>query len=103
MKLKLKAANNHLTIETGTKLIIMKIKEVRGKYPDYKISLMPKADYEIGITDTKINKRRKDKYEEIFIASNKRKYWLLYPNIGNMTGSFKSKKEAVAWFVNGGR
>lgn len=50
----------------------MDIKQVRAKYPDYKISHMPKAEYEIGITDNKIKKRRKDKYEEIFIASNKR-------------------------------
>jgi len=81
----------------------MNIEQVRTKYTDYKISLMPKADYEIGITDTKIKVRRKDKYEEIFIASNKRKYYLLYINTNWMTGSFKSKKEAVAWFANGGR
>ena len=84
-------------------LIIMKIKDVREKYTDYKISYIPKKDYLIGITDNKIKVRRKDKYEEIFISSNKNKYWILYTNTGFMTGHFKSKKEAVAWFRNGGR
>ena len=81
----------------------MKIEQVRIEYPDYKISYMSRSDYEIGITDTKFAKRSKDLYEEIFIASNKRKYWILYTNTGNMTGHFKSKKDTVAWFVNGGR
>ena len=81
----------------------MKIKEVREKYPDYKISYIPKKDYLIGINRSKIYRRRKDKYEEIFISSKKRKYWILYIDTGFMTGGFKSKKDAIAWFRNGGR
>lgn len=81
----------------------MNIKQVREKYPDYKISYMPKAEYIIGITDSKIGKRRKDNYKDVFIASNKQKYWLLYTNTGDMSGYFESKKKSVTWFANGGR
>lgn len=81
----------------------MNIDEVRQKYPEYKISYIPKADFEIGLIDTIRKVRRKDIYEETFISSNKGKYWILYINTGFMTGHFKSKKEAVAWFRNGGR
>lgn len=94
--------NGTLTNGSVQKIKIMGIKEVREKYIDYKISYIPKKDYMIGITDN-IKVRRKDKYEEIFISSNKNKYWILYINTGFMTGHFKSKKEAVAWFRNGGR
>jgi len=81
----------------------MRIDEVRQKYPEYKISYIPKVDFEIGLTDTILTRRRQDVYEETFISSNKGKYWILYINTGSMTGHFKSKKEAVAWFRNGGR
>ena len=43
----------------------------------YKISYIPKIDFEIGLTDTIIKRRRKDVYEETFISSNKGKYWTL--------------------------
>jgi len=81
----------------------MKIKEVRERYSAYKISYIPKRDYLIGITDSVYKVRRKDKYEEIFISSLKNQYWILYPTQNFMTGSFKSKKEAVDWFKMGGR
>ena len=81
----------------------MKIKDVREKFPEYKISYLNKKDYLVGITDTKIKKRREDLYEEVFIASNNRKFYLLYPSGNNFTGSFKNKNEAVNWFKNGGR
>jgi uncharacterized protein YlbG (UPF0298 family) len=81
----------------------MKITQLRTKYNDYKISYIPKIDYVIGITDTKLKKRRKDLYKEVFILSKKRKYWILYTNTEHMTGYFNSKKEAVKWFKDGGR
>lgn len=77
----------------------MSITEVKASYP-YTITYLPKKDYDLGISRPK---DRKDEYENIFIASNKRKYWILYADTGDMTGSFKSKREAVAWFRGGGR
>jgi len=81
----------------------MKIDEVREKYPEYKISYIPKSDFEIGLTDRLLKVIGKDIYEETFISSKNRKYWILYIKNGFMTGSFNSKKEAVTWFRNGGR
>ena len=76
------------------------IKEVRENFPQYNISYIPKKDFLLGFRPIV-----KDdwKYEEVFISSKNRKYWILYPSTGHMTGSFKSKIEAVNWFKNGGR
>jgi len=81
----------------------MKITDIRNKYSEYKISYMSKKDYEIGITDTTASKRRKDIYENVYIASKDKKYWLLYADSGNFTGSFNTKYDTVSWFKNGGR
>lgn len=83
----------------------MKIKEVKEKYPDYKISYIPKKDFLIGISETAttIKVTSEDTYEDIFIARKKNKYWILYINRNFMTGHFNSKREAVTWFRKGGR
>jgi len=88
----------------------MEIEKVRKKYPEYRISYVPKADFKVGNVDKilesgkrKITIKMEMPYEEIFIASKKRKYWLLYTERDWMTGSFKSKKKVVQWFKNGGR
>jgi predicted RNA-binding protein with EMAP domain len=95
----------------------MKIAEVRKKYPDLKISYLPKKDYLYGIDDNnsiyritktvsdKLNyPRRKDKYNEVFLAKNKEsKHYLLYPYQNFKTGSFNRRQEAINYFRNGGR
>lgn len=82
----------------------MTIKEVRLKYPELKISYLPKKDYLIGITDTKTMKQRKDDYDDVFIAKESRnKYYLLYPSRDWLTGSFLTREKAIEWFRKGGR
>ena len=95
----------------------MKIAEVRKKYPDLKISYLPKKDYLYGIDDNNsiyritktvsgklIYPRRKDKYNEIFLAKNSEgKHYLLYPYKNFKTGSFETRQRAIDWFRNGGR
>jgi ribonuclease HII len=85
----------------------MKIKEVRNLYPKYKISFLPKKDYLIGIDDSKTlayKKRRKDLYNEVYIAKdNEDKYYLLYPTNNSITGSFINRQKAIDWFKKGGR
>ena len=80
----------------------MKIKDVREKYRDYKISYIPKKDYLIGITE-KFKKRRQDLYDEVYIARKDSKYYLLYPVTNNFTRCFKNRKNTIDWFKNGGR
>jgi len=81
----------------------MNIKEIIKKFPDYKISYIPKKDYLIGITGTRMIKRTQTSYDELFIARKKDEYYLLYPTRGHFTGSFKSRQSAIDWFKNGGR
>ena len=82
----------------------MQIEEVKEKYPNLKISYFPKEDFLIGITDTKYKKRRKDLYEDVYIAEDdKNEFSLLYPSRNWFTGSFKTKQKAIEWFKNGGR
>ena len=81
----------------------MKIKEVREKYPNVKISYLPKKDFEIGLTDTILKIRRKDKYENVYIAREGKKYYILYPVSNFMTGSFITRRKAIDWFKLGGR
>ena len=83
----------------------MKITDIRNKFIEYKISYMQKKDFVIGITANKIGTRRQDIYENVYIASKDKKFYLLYvvDDFTGFTGSFKSKKEAVSWFKNGGR
>ena len=82
----------------------MKIQEVRKKYPEYKISYMAYNDYLAGMKERFSGVIRNDiKYEEIFVASKDKKFWLLYLDCRGMTGHFESKQKAVDWFIHGGR
>jgi hypothetical protein len=82
----------------------MKIQEVRLKYPEYKISYMAYNDYLVGTKPKFGNPMSSDsRYEDIFVASKDRKFWLLYVDTGHMTGHFESKQKAVDWFKHGGR
>lgn len=81
----------------------MGIKEVRKKFPDYKISYIPKKDYLKGITGTRMKKRTQTSYDEVFISRKEDKYYLLYPTRGHFTGSFDSRQKTINWFKNGGR
>ena len=83
----------------------MKIAEVREKYPNYKVSYLPKKDYEEGIRPRfRVKFLNETKYDEVFLAKNKEgKHYLLYPDRDFMTGFFKTRHEAIDWFKHGGR
>lgn len=83
----------------------MKIAEVRKKYPNYKISYLPKKDYLEGIKPRfKVKFINETKYDEVFIAKiDNRNHFLLYPHRDSMTGSFLTREKAIDWFRKGGR
>jgi uncharacterized protein YlbG (UPF0298 family) len=82
----------------------MKIQEVRLKYPEYKISYMAYNDYLVGMKSIHNQEVRDEtKYEDVFVASKDKKFWLLYIDGRKMTGHFESKQKAVDWFKHGGR
>lgn len=84
----------------------MKIAEVRKNYPKVIVSYIPKKDYLEGIDDSKSphKVRSKISYSAVYIAKDvENKYYLLYPYTNFFTGSFKTRKNAINWFRNGGR
>lgn len=81
----------------------MTIKDVRVKYPQYKISYLPKKNYIIGVDPKRTNIRMNIQYDEVFIARHDNEYYLLYPHTNNLTGSFDTREKVIEWFAKGGR
>lgn len=84
---------------------IMKINEVREKYPNYKTSYLPKKDFIEGSKD-RLGVRiiNKTKYDEVYLAKvDDNNHYLLYPNTNHLTGAFANRQKAIDWFKHGGR